>query len=167
VDVLRDPGISQEHFLFLGLNVLGGEPLNIPAWHELHLGKEHPKLFMIPRNKQAFAQRTCDLRWYFILFDFGRLWGPYNNLVALVPDRYEVPGTIELVSATFLYYLLNGKYPDTAGWMANTSDKTNDGHRAIFRISESEGAQIIDNFHLDDANDMLETLGIAASRKLP
>jgi len=167
MDVLKNPGINQEHFLFLGLNVLGGEPLNIPAWNKLRKDKDHPKLLWTTWNKHAFTQRTCELRWYFLSMSFGNHWGPYNNLVSLLPDGYEVPGSIELVTATILYHLLNKKYPDTGGAMANTSDKTDKGHRVIFRISEDEGAKIVDNFHLDDSNDMVEKLGIAASRKLP
>lgn len=167
VDVLGNPGIDQEHFLFLGLDVLGGEPLDIAAWDKLYPGDGDPKLYWIPWNKQTFARRTCELRWYLVLFCFDKHWAPYDNLFALLPNTYEVPGITELVTATVLYYLLNKKYPDTEGWMAYTRDKTNDGYRAIFRTTAADGAQIIDNLRLDDAGDMLNTLGIAASRKLP
>ena len=170
MDVLKNPGIDQQHFLFLGLDVLGGEPLNIPTWDKLYPGKDkdHQRLCTLYfRNIPAFYQHTCDLRWYLVVFnlrsstgDHKKHWGPYDNLIALLPGGYEVPGMAELVTGTILYYLLNQEYPDPPELMVNTSDRANDGNRAILHVTKrlDMGLNIIDNFHLDDANDMADGL---------
>ena len=42
-EVLRNPGINQSHFLFLGVDEFNGKPLNLQAWCDYFQGTDHPK----------------------------------------------------------------------------------------------------------------------------
>jgi hypothetical protein len=158
---LENPGIRQEHFLFLGLNQLGGKPLNLPAWHNLCPGENHPKFYLDWYLTHDFAKKTCRLRWY--LMPIGIMEGSrslsFDNQVAMLPDKYEVSIASARVTANILYYLLNKKYLDADYW-ARTSDKSDGGDRVGVR-GHSDYGLYVRNWD-DDAYD---SIGVSASRK--
>ena len=157
---LENPGINQKHFLFLGLNCLDGEPLNLPIWRELYPGENHPKFYLDWYLTHDFAEKTCGLRWY--LMPVGIVGGSnnlsYDRQVAMLPDKYEVPQTSARVAANILYYLLNKKYLDTNYW-ARTSDEFG-GFRVSVQGDSDFGLGVYD-WHVD-AHDRI---GVSASRK--
>jgi hypothetical protein len=157
---LRNPIISQPHFLFLGITRLDSKPLDLPAWHELYSGSEHPKFYLDWYLTHGFAKGTCRFRWYLMP---GIVEGS-NNLsydcqVDLLPDEYEVPNAPERVTANILYYLLNKKYLDTDYW-ARTCDLSDGGYRVRVRGDSGDGLGVNG---WDDSADV--HIGLAASRK--
>lgn len=158
---LGNPEINQEHFLFLGLDRLDGKPLNLPTWHKVYSGENHPKFYWDWYLTHDFAQATCELRWY--LMPIGIVEGStsltYDRQVAMLPDEYEVPTTPARVTANVLYYLLNKKYLDTDYW-ARTSDKSNGGNRVGVLGNSGHGLDVI-NWN----DDVRIVIGVSASRK--
>jgi len=158
---LENPEINQEHFLFLGLDRLDGKALNLPTWHKLYPGGNHPKFYRDWYLTHDFAQCACELRWY--LMPIGIVEGSrsllYDRQVVLLPDEYEVPTAPARVTANVLYYLLNKKYLDTDFW-ARTRDLSNGGHRVDVQGISVSGLHV--DGWLDDASDYV---GVSASRK--
>src|SRR5271157_1480415 len=62
-DDLKYPTIKQEHFLFLGINVLDGEPLNMSTWNKLYKEDGGPDQ---PRLNAKDGDEFLKLRWYLI-----------------------------------------------------------------------------------------------------
>jgi len=157
---LENPGINQEHFLFLGLDQLDSKPLNLPAWQKLYPGGDNPKFCLDWYLSHKFAQGSCETRWY--LMSVGIVEGSkslsYDHQIAMLPDEYEVASAPERVTANVLYFLLNKKYLDI-DW-ARTSDKCYGGSRVDIR-GRSEGGLSI-SYWDDDASDLI---GLSASRK--
>jgi len=160
---LENPGITQEHFLFLGQSLLDGKPLNLPTWHKVYSGESHPKFYWDWYLSHKFAQVSCGLRWY--LMPVGIVEGSqnlsYDRQVSLpcFLDEYEVPTTPARVTANVLYYLLNKKYLDTDYW-ARTSEKSDSGIRVYVRGNSDSGLGV--SGWDDDADDRV---GVSASRK--
>jgi len=158
---LENPEINQEHFLFLGLGRLDGKSLNLPAWHKLYPGENHPKFYWDWYLSRKFAQGTCEPRWY--LMPVGIMEGSrslsYDRQVAMLPDEYEVPTAPARVTANVLYYLLNKKYLDTDYW-ARTSDKSDGGYRVLVQGLSDSGLHVY--YWFDDAR---VSIGVSASRK--
>jgi len=158
---LENPGINQEHFLFLGVDNLDGKPLNLPAWHKVYSGENHPKFYWDWYLTHKFAQVSCELRWYLMPVGVveGSLSLAYDRQVALLPDKYEVPTALARVTANILYYLLNKKYLDTGSW-SRTSDKSDGGYRVNVQGSSGSGVGV-DSWDDDAHGDV----GLSASRK--
>lgn len=158
---LENPGIDQKHFLFLGLDLLDGKSLSLPAWHKIYHGENHPKFYWEWYLTHKFAQIPCELRWY--LMPIGILKGSvnlsYDRQIALLPDKYEVPNASARVTANILYYLLNKKYLDTDFW-ARTSDKSDGGNRVLVRGHSDNGIGV-DHW----SGNALDFVGLGASRK--
>jgi len=158
---LENPEINQEHFLFLGIDRLDGKPLNLPTWHKVYSGENHPKFYSDWYLTHDFAKKTCGLRWY--LMPVGIVEGSnslsYDRQVAMLPSEYEVPSTIERASANVLYYLLNKKYLDTDYW-ARTDDRSDGGDRVYVQGYSDVGLDVY--YWSVDAFDFI---GMSASRK--
>ena len=158
---LEHPGIGQEHFLFLGLDRLDDKPLNLPTWHRLYPGENHPKSYWSWYLTHKFAQTPCEPRWY--LMPVGIVEGSrslsYDHQIVLLPDKYEVPSASARVTANILYYLLNMKYLDTGYW-ARTSDKSDNGLRITVQGYPDLGL-IADSW----TNGRFASTGVSASRK--
>jgi hypothetical protein len=158
---LEKPGINQEHFLFLGLNLLDGKPLDLPAWHKLYPGGKHPKFCRDWYLSDKFAQGTCELGWY--LMPVGIVKGSqglsFDRQVGLLPDEYEVPSAPERVTANILYGLLNKEYLDP--YFLSTSSKSCAGGRVRIRGYSGDGLDI-DVISNDTA---VGFGGVSASRK--
>lgn len=160
---LENPEINQEHFLFLGLDRLDGKSLNLPAWHKLYPGKNHPKFYLEWYLSHKFAQAPCELRWY--LMPVGIVEGSrslsYDRQVAMpcFLNEYEVPTAPARVTANVLHYLLNKKYLDTDYW-ARTSDKSDGGLRVDVQGYSDFGLSVV--YWNDVAYDVI---GVSASRK--
>jgi hypothetical protein len=158
---LENPGIKQEHFLFLGLDRLDGKPLNLPTWNKVYSGEYHPKFYLDWYLTHDFAKKTCRLCWY--LMPVGIVEGSnnhsYDQQIAMLPSEYEVPSAIERVSANILYYLLNRKYLDPDYW-ARTNDKSYSGDRVLVRGNSYDGLVVY--VWRDDADSYG---GVSASRK--
>lgn len=158
---LESPGINQEHFLFLGLECLEGKLLNLPEWHEVFPGKDHPKFCLDWYLRHSFAQKTCKARWY--LMPVGIVNGSddllHDQQISMLSNEYEVPLAIERVSANILYYLLNSRYLDVGFW-ARTFDRSDGGSRIGVR-GDSGGGLFVCSWLVD----AISFLGVAASRK--
>ena len=50
---LKNPGLLQEHFLFLGLDQLEGKPFTLLTWHNLQKDKDHPKFWLDKKEKSG------------------------------------------------------------------------------------------------------------------
>jgi hypothetical protein len=158
---LKSPGISQTHFLFLGIDKLDGKPLSLSTWYKLCSGGKHPKIYSDWYLNHKFAQVTYELRWY--LMPIGIVEGSqslsYDRQVDLLPDVYEVPTAPARVTANILYYQLNGRYLDTDCW-SRISDKSDGGYRVFLRGDSGIGVFV--DFWYDGAS---VSIGVAASRK--
>jgi len=158
---LENPEINQEHFLFLGLDRLDGKSLNLPTWHKLYPGENHPKFYLDWYLPHDFAQRACELRWY--LMPIGIVEGSrslsFDRQVAMLPDEYEVPTAPARVTANVLYYLLNKKYLDT-DYRAHTNDKSDGGDRVLVQGYSDDGLYV--NSWDGGARG---SIGVSASRK--
>lgn len=161
---LKNPGINQKHFLFLGLECLDGKPLNLLMWQSVFIATDrgdHPKFY---RNKyliNRLAQGICANRWY--LMPVGVVKGSvgltYNEQVSLLPDEYEVPSMIELVTANILFYLLNSRYLDDDYWAITCDKEEADFIDYLGIFCSKEG------MYIDTRGSPSSTAGIAASRK--
>lgn len=163
-DELRNPGLTQSHFLFLGTDVLGGSPLDLIALRKFFPGPKHPKLYSdwFLAKEQIFARKACGTRWY--LMPIGVVHGSNRNSYDLqrrmLPTEYEVPTTVERAIANILFHSLNGKYLDADYW-ARTDDESASGRRVNVQGNSDNGVNV--NNWNDNAND---NIGVAASRKL-
>jgi|GEM_PF-5071687 len=158
---LENPEISQEHFLFLGLDRLDSKHLNLLTWQKVYSGDNHPKFYWDWYLTHKFAQVPCELRWY--LMPVGILEGTlrlsYDRQINLIPDEYEVPGTVVRVTANILYYLLNAQYLDTGYW-ARVDDLSDGGYRVRIRGDSAYGLGVGYWFGVAD-----DYVGVSASRK--
>jgi hypothetical protein len=158
---LESPEFNQEHFLFLGLKRLDGKILNLPTWHKLYPGKNHPKFYTDWYLDQKFAQGACEIRWY--LMPVGIVKNSqsflYDRQVVMLPGKYEVPTAPARVTANILYYLLNNKYLDTDYW-ARTGDKSDGGGRVGVR-GYSDFGLFVDGWYAG----AFVNIGVSASRK--
>jgi hypothetical protein len=161
-EVLRKPGINQNHFLFLGLDQLDNQPLNLLMWRAFYTRPMNPKFadedWYVARD---FAKEPLEFRWY--LMPIGPVVGSenlmYSQQVSLITDAYEVPSTIARVSANILYQLLTEKYLDADAY-ARTKDLNTKGKNVM--VIGLQGYNIsIDSWH----NFAYDCIGIAASRK--
>lgn len=127
-DELRRPGLTQQHFLFLGLKSLNGEEdekLTRDGVLSLkdYLINQHEipdvRLQVIPsgalltdRQGKTYNQKI-QTRWYFMPVGTIRgleRWSEYGSLVAGLPKSYKVPSATEFILGNTLYYLLNHKF---------------------------------------------------------
>lgn len=160
---LNNPGIDQQHFLFLGVEELDGMSLDLPKWKEVYPSREkHPRLFADWCLMESFAKDICQLRWY--LMPVGVVNGltnrTYQQQQAKLPRSYEVPNTIERITANILFYLLNSRYLDRDLWARTRDQKKDSGHRINVR-GYSQNGVCVNLFH-DDAH---FDIGVAASLK--
>lgn len=160
---LKNPGIDQQHFLFLGVEEFDGGPLNLPKWNEVYPSREkHPRLFADWCLMGSFVKDVCQLRWY--LMPVGVVNGLtnliYQQQQAKLPGSYEVPNTVERIMANILFYLLNSRYLDQDLW-ARTRDKELSINRRINIRGYSQSGVCL-NFLHDDAR---FDIGVAASLK--
>lgn len=173
---LEKPEIKQEHFLFLGLEQLGGEYLNLPSWTKLFPSDNYPKFY---RDfwflKKDFAQVTCKPRWYFMPLGIveGSRDYSYDQQISMLPNKYEVPNVVERVAANMLYYLLNKKFLDPL-YLARTAVETiavDDLTEGFVRVHVSgssprrcdEDDWLIVSYNTDEPHGLI---GISASRKI-
>ncbi len=163
---LVSPGIEQEHFLFLGVDSLSEDPLNIVAWNDIYSGKKYPRFDQdwVINDKKGFMVKTCQLRWYFM--PVGKVHGSTSLSFAkqekMLPEDYEVPSAIERVTANILYYLRNGRYMDSGDYTVNVKDTYNDRSGVGIRGLDlpDRGLSLSYGYYVDWQR------GVAASRKL-
>jgi len=150
---LENPSITQEHFLFLGIDRIGRLPLSIATWQHLFPGPKYPTILFDTSGDET----ACQMRWYLMPVDgIGSYGLSYDKQVQdELPKEYEVPNIIERVTANFLFFMLNDRYLD--GDSSRVRDCENDKHYWVTGF-EPEGIGI-DN---GDA----AFLSLAASRKL-
>ena len=160
-EVLRNPGINQSHFLFLGVDEFNGKPLNLQAWCDYFQGTDHPKFLRsggIWFLSEEFSQLTCLSRWYLMTKSvaLGSKNVYYYQQLSMLPENYEVPTAIERVTGNLLYHLQNGSYLDDFPARMRDIDSSNttvyigiDPNQGIFLGNKYEGAR--------------ETFGISAS----
>jgi hypothetical protein len=193
---LRNTGVNQPFFLFLGVKDINGEPLNINKWNSLLNKGQNPQFYRPPTGtalsntltstnknfdlkiftyfKSEFSQVSCQLRWYLTNASVlvGSVKRSYDQQLAMLPDGYEVPSAIERVTANFLYYLLNEKYLDGKNDWGRTRDLCD---KTAF--GSVKGDHVIvgpawngnsGGLFLDnDSGRPNNTIGITASLKLP
>lgn len=159
---LENPGINQEHFLFLSLAQLHWSSLNLDGWmrNSIYPKGVNQEFHWAKYLKLDFARKFSVRRWY--LMPIGTVQGshglPYEKQVAVLPNTYEVPTTLELVTANILYYLLNMKYLDKETLSTRDQGTLGIKPRRIVVFGHD------DKLMVDDEN---VGFGIAASRKLP
>ena len=165
IRISQEYGIKQEHFLFLGVDKLSGEPLNIDTWIELYHGNDHPKFASDWSDDWAtdIRNETCRSRWYSMPIGYviNTVNQTYERGQYLLPPGYEIPSMIERVSANILYYHLNGEYldPGERGARTNALSPSDDyGRRRHVFVSGNKNAGLSYGFM-----EPMSTVGIAAS----
>lgn len=159
----EDKPVRKTHFAFLGVKRIGKRSLNLPLWHQIHPGPEHPKFWTEWNPKNRFAQKTCELRWYLMRIGIvpESTGISYSQQVAMLPDSYEVPLTVERVTANFLFYQKNGGYLDQDYW-AQCQDQSAHGSCVVVGHFGDRGLGVN-----DWGDDAAHGTGVAASRKIP
>lgn len=158
--VLRKPGIKQEHFLFLGVDIFKNLLLNLKTWHQICPSTYHVKFEGDWYVNDKFAKGTCEPHWYLMPIGIvkGSLNLSYDSQKKLLPDEYEVPTAPARFTANVLYYLLNSGYLDVDFW-ARTSDRT-DNNDTVDIVGDLDGLSVGPGRIFND-----DVSGIAASRK--
>jgi len=157
--------IKQDHFLFLGLDSIGGEPLNVATWYKNYSGDKDPKFDGNFGLANIRAEATCKLRWY--LMPVGIVKGsenlkPHPQLL-LLGQKYEVPTAIERVAANILYYLNNNKYLDSGIYAARTRDASGWEFGSAF-VTPVSVRGTHKGLFIGDGRNALGEPGVAASR---
>jgi len=107
---LENPSVKQEHFLFLGIDRIGKQPLTIAVWRHLFPGPKYPTILYDASGDET----VCQTRWYLMPIDgIGSHDLSYDEQVKNeLPKEYEVPNIVERVTANFLFFILNNRYLD-------------------------------------------------------
>lgn len=174
-EVLKNPGIHQKHFLFLGLEKLEESPLDLHWWLDFLSRRNHPKFvgngYLEQLLQHQISKATCKTRWYLMVS--GMVVRTYlNSLTTLSYDeqvrtimaaKYEVPLTIERTTANILFCTLNNTYLDI-GCYTRMRDRYVSGGRiehVVILGSPIDGISF--SFWSDNPTPFA---GIAASRKI-
>jgi len=167
--VLEDKRFSPRgQFLCLVPGSLNGKPLTLRLWNEVVFKPERPVGFHLGDClDQRFAEEECQTHWMLMpISPIERSRNRvYQDQVATLPSGYEVPSTLDRVTANVLYYLIHydpdcPRFLDDNSW-ARTKDKTEGGKsitvigKPFFGISFSDWCPAADG-----------SIAIAASRKI-
>lgn len=171
VDILKKPEIDQPHFLFLGIENLGGRPLDLKngVWWDIYgyQNKTHPTFGSIASLSENDAKITCGLRWYFMpIGSVEKSDGlSYDQQIALLPSTYEVPIAIERITANILFRLLNSKYLDHVQYSSQMNRVSNlkGTNRVLISGAEKYGIFFDGSSWGDKPRD---GIGLTASRKI-
>ncbi len=162
---LRKSTLGQPEFMFLGVEKLEGKKLNLPLLHTIYPGPNHPKFYLEWYLNHAFAQGTCQFRWYsmtvgIVQYSYSKSFGDQE---AMLPPEYEVPTATERVLGNILFYLLNRKYLDEGMW-ARTRSKSGEKEESGDRVSVVAYSDY--GVHVDLWDDGPHShVGVAASKK--
>lgn len=164
-ELLENPLIKQVHFLFLGLDSVGGNPLNMFTWNEILKAWKTPNIYpgVTTHNPELeLNHEVCGARWYLMPVDgFGTYGQSFEKQLSKLPNGYEVPNVVERVTANILYFLVNGIYMDSDfSRTRNILYPAWDHQRAFVSSLTPEGIII------DGVEDGMWA-SIATSRKLP
>jgi hypothetical protein len=163
---IKNPGITEPHFLFLGAREFDGKPLNLATWYDLLKGPDYPRFEETQGTEEDVAQHTCEFRWYLMLVgnvkDSKGL--PCDQQTAMLPREYELPSAIERVTANILYYLLNNEYLDPLFWARTRELKVSGGYSLRLSVFGGYDHMLRVRYFSGAA---LGDVTVAASRKLP
>jgi len=116
--------VSQTHFGFLGVKVVGKTPLTIVRWQELCPADGQPKFCSYPPDcwfaRETFAAAvSLELQWYLALKDVvpgstSKAWETiskaWETMLGLLPPEYEAPTPVVEVTKDLLYHKRTGDY---------------------------------------------------------
>jgi hypothetical protein len=158
---LENPGINQDHFLFLGITEFKGHPLTLSNWYDF---------VSIPSSSgrsnfytsHRFSRIMCEARWYLMPVGMApKSQGiSYKDQVKHL-EGYVVPSAVERVIANDLYFMLHQTFLDPEYWV-RTRDQTDDGQHISVRQDN-----VYDNMGRDFDGFSKGRIGVAASLKLP
>ena len=107
--------VLDTHFAFMGMPAINGDPLTVAKWLELHPADGQPR-FYFANNPWHAGQPHTDLvtlepRLYITLREIvpGSTYKAPDDQVAMLPEGYEMPTTIEEVTKSVLVYRKTGK----------------------------------------------------------
>jgi len=156
--------IKETHFGFLGVESIRGKPLNLPQWVTIRSAEErHPRFprFDLWYIDHKFAQKTCELRWYLMPIRIPDSTNKtYCEQLEMLSESYEVPLTVERVTANILYCQLNGVYLDRS-FTARCRDKDDLALRVLVQGWSNHGLKLSQWADSESGN-----IGLAASRKI-
>ncbi|MBI3888614.1 hypothetical protein HY311_02375 [Candidatus Nomurabacteria bacterium] len=116
--------VFETHFAFVGVPAINGDALTVAKWLQLHPPSGQPK-FYFGENPWHAGQPHTDVtvlqpRLYITLCDVvpGSTYKTPEEQVALLPEGYEVPETIEEVTKDILGFRRTGKRFNPNVWAA-------------------------------------------------
>lgn len=167
---VRGKSVRETHVAFLGLSRLGGKPLTILLFHELHPKSkgERPPFFRGDPNPWYAAEgyakdATLEARWHLVLREVlpGSVGVDHENQVKLLPAEYEVPVTVVEVSKNILSFRRTGVRPNPGIW-ARCQERTSHGGLSVVGYWDDYGLDV--SYWHGKAHSLV---GVGASRKLP
>jgi len=163
---LRNRGIDQPHFLFLGISNTEGMSLDVP-WLSVRPTPAFEEIlnWYLDQARRS-ADGTYETRWYQMpIGDVKGLWNlTYSEQSSRLPAGYEIPTAAERFGANILFHLLNGDYLDN--YLHDARTRTNrDGLYTLIRIDDEGSTPTLVMRKGSDA--AVSNFGIAASRKIP
>lgn len=155
--------VKETNFLFLGLERLNNEPLNLLVWHRLYPKLGRPVFDGMNRryDGRQFAEAVCAFRWHLIpigvLAEDAKTWPEQMDFLSERKDVFEVPSVIELVTSYILYFLKKGTtdYGQLWGRTSNTVGNQ--------RVAVGDLGQGLIRLGLRDDNEAYHDTGLAVS----
>lgn len=145
-----NPGkaISETHFAFLGMDKLGGQPLTIMGWQQVHPAGEKPRLYSYGSdcwylNEEFATEPTCEFRWYLALKEVvpGSPKTSWDDMQGMIPCEYYVPSPVVELTKDFLYYQKSKVYPNI-GHFAATDSLGSYGRRVVVGSCNDEAVHV-------------------------
>lgn len=166
-----NPGknVRETHVAFLGLSLLGGKPLTILRWHELHpKSTGQQPFFYFDQNPwyagEGYAKdMTLEARWHLVLREVvpGSVGVGHEEQVKLLPAEYEVSAMVTEVSKNILSFRRTGVRPNQTIWV-RCQERTSNGLLSLAGGWDGDGLGV-DDWH----GRAYGGVGMGASRKLP
>lgn len=163
----KSRAVRETNFLFLGLERLNNEPLNLLVWHRLYPKLGRPVFDGTNRryDGKSFAKAVCAFRWHLIsigvlLEGDLKTWPEQQKFLSGRKNVFEVPSVIELVTSYILYFLKNGTTDYGQLW-GRTRDKVDDQ-----RVAVGDLGQGLIRLGLRDNNGAYHDTSLAVSWRL-
>jgi len=166
--------IRDTHFAFLGVDSLrqhGHGPLTIRAWSAFYPNSfpaTFPDNWWWPRQQFALTE-TCGFRWYLMPCSSvpSKNAATYDTQAANLPDNYEVPSAVEVVSLLVLHKKLTGSYPTSRGTWGRCRDLVSPRNFRSHALISTTTQELRFSYIGDDYTCLKELPRMYASRQIP
>jgi len=164
--------VFETHFVYLGMPAINGESLTVAKWLELHPGPDQPK-FYLGTNPWHAGQPHTDIatlepRLYVTLREIvpGSTGKTPKEQVAMLPEGYKVPTTIEEVTKDILVFRKTGKRSNGSVWAACSERTVKTARVGAGRVSCVGGFGEDGLYVFDWDGYRVDIVGVGASRIL-